>query len=94
MFIWRASEYELRSESSAETTVARKRFVDKAFKHTTLAGRLVTHDDNLRKVDEVSNTTCEELVDLLELRGIGQSMSWINACCGCSHAGFDDWVNR
>ena len=94
VFIRRASENELRSEASAETTVARKRFVDKALEHTTLAGRLITHDDNLRKVDEVSHTTCEELVDLLELRGVGQSMSWVNVCCGCDHARFDDWVNR
>jgi hypothetical protein len=82
---------DLGGEAGAETAVARQRLLNESLEDAALARGLVADDDDLRQINQLSHTTCEEFVDLFEHEWLCEAMllsfvvrhgvgSWMQLC--------------
>jgi hypothetical protein len=65
-FHLRAAEDDLGRKSCAEATITWKRLSDESLKDTTLARGLIADHDNLRQIDQLTNSTSKEFVDFIQ----------------------------
>lgn len=62
-------EDNLRCKPSAESAVARQWFSDQSFQDTALSRRLISDHDDLRQINNITDTASEELINFSRLAG-------------------------